>query len=492
MTQKNTAPGPDGVPGKVLGFAFGQGPLGDRLRHIFTKCLRTNWFPSKWKRARLILLRKGGRPADSPSAYRPICLLDEAGKLLERIIANRLVEHLSRMGPDLADCQYGFRERRSTVDAVFRLKSLTEASVRGLAVICYADDTLVVASGEDWSRTKALAECSTNCVVGRIERLGLKVAVHKTEAMWFHGPCRGRPAGLDLSVGEARVEIGTTIKYLGLYLDPTWRFGEHFARLAPRVRKVANALARIQPNLGGPKTKVRRLYGNVVHSVALYGAPLWAEAAMRAGARSSFGQLCAAQRLAALRVISGFRTVATETTGVLAGMPPLALLAGMYSAKYSRRVELLHQEGLAINTLQETLAMSKRHARRQLLFGWGQFLDEPRAAAQKVVGILRPHLEVWLEHGVGRLTYRTTQVLTGHGCFGEYLCRIGRDPTTRCYKCGAARDTPKHTVGECPRWARERQDLIVVIENNLSLEGLLRALVSREREVWQSLLVDRF
>ncbi|XP_020294334.1 uncharacterized protein LOC109859974 [Pseudomyrmex gracilis] len=45
MARKNTAPGPDGVPGKVLGFAFGQGPLGDRLRQLLTGCLRTSWFP---------------------------------------------------------------------------------------------------------------------------------------------------------------------------------------------------------------------------------------------------------------------------------------------------------------------------------------------------------------------------------------------------------------------------------------------------------------
>lgn len=35
-----------------------------------------------------------------------------------------------RMGPDLVDCQLGFREGRFTVDAVLRLKSLTDASVR--------------------------------------------------------------------------------------------------------------------------------------------------------------------------------------------------------------------------------------------------------------------------------------------------------------------------------------------------------------------------
>lgn len=41
-----------------------------------------------------VLLRKVGRPADSPSAYRPIVLLDKVAKLFERIITGRLINHL--------------------------------------------------------------------------------------------------------------------------------------------------------------------------------------------------------------------------------------------------------------------------------------------------------------------------------------------------------------------------------------------------------------
>lgn len=54
-----------------------------------------------------------------------------------------------------------------------------------------------------------------------------------------------------LQVGKAQIKIGTCIKYFGL--GPKWRFGEHFAWLAPRVRKVTNALKRLLPNLRGLK-----------------------------------------------------------------------------------------------------------------------------------------------------------------------------------------------------------------------------------------------
>lgn len=98
-----------------------------RLKQIFTDCLRTGWFSSEWKRANLVLLRKGSRSADSLSAYRPIYLL-EASKLLERIVAVRLTEHLSRVSPDLTVSSSSVRD--DPVDAVFRLEFLTDASIK--------------------------------------------------------------------------------------------------------------------------------------------------------------------------------------------------------------------------------------------------------------------------------------------------------------------------------------------------------------------------
>jgi len=47
MAAKNTAPGPDGVPGRVLAFAMSA--LGERLRGYFNELLRLGWFPQAWK-----------------------------------------------------------------------------------------------------------------------------------------------------------------------------------------------------------------------------------------------------------------------------------------------------------------------------------------------------------------------------------------------------------------------------------------------------------
>ncbi|KMQ85513.1 reverse transcriptase [Lasius niger] len=93
LRAKNTAPGPDGIPGRAWALALGV--LGGRLRRLFTICLRSGRFPRIWKEAEMVLLHKKERPAESSSPYRPICLLDEAGKLFERVLAARLKHHLS-------------------------------------------------------------------------------------------------------------------------------------------------------------------------------------------------------------------------------------------------------------------------------------------------------------------------------------------------------------------------------------------------------------
>lgn len=120
----NKAPGPDGIPTVAIKSAIEACP--DMFRMAMQMCLDRGEFPERWKRQRLVLLPKHGKPPGDPSAYRPICLLDTSGKLLERIILSRLLVYTEK--PDdsgLSDNQFGFRKGRSTVDAI---KAVTKAA----------------------------------------------------------------------------------------------------------------------------------------------------------------------------------------------------------------------------------------------------------------------------------------------------------------------------------------------------------------------------
>lgn len=75
----------------------------------------------------------------------------------------------------------------------------------------------------------------------------------------------------------------------------------------------------------------------------------------------------------------------------------------------------------------------------------------------------------------GSLIYRLTQMLTGHGYFGKYLCRIGADVTAECMECGARCDT-----AECLAFDEQRMVLNGVIDANLSLFAVIVALLDSE------------
>lgn len=117
-TPLGKAPGPDGVPDMVIKEIARSNP--EMLRSLLNTCFEQGVFPENWKVAKLVLLRKGSRPLDCPSSYRPICLMNTVGKFFERIIKMRLEKHLEDTD-GLNDKQYGFRKGRSTVDAALKI-----------------------------------------------------------------------------------------------------------------------------------------------------------------------------------------------------------------------------------------------------------------------------------------------------------------------------------------------------------------------------------
>ena len=59
----------------------------------------------------MVLIHKGGRNTTNPSNYKPITLLENIGKILERIINERVQRHLED-NELLNERQFDFRKRR--------------------------------------------------------------------------------------------------------------------------------------------------------------------------------------------------------------------------------------------------------------------------------------------------------------------------------------------------------------------------------------------
>ncbi|CAB0035443.1 unnamed protein product [Trichogramma brassicae] len=126
--KEHTALGPDGVPNAVLKIAGATCP--DIFLQVFTACMRSEVFPGCWKRQRLVLLPKTGKPPNEPTSFRPICMLDVVGKMLERFICDHL-QVFTESPSGLSDRQFGFRRGRSTIDVIVTVVSMAREALRG-------------------------------------------------------------------------------------------------------------------------------------------------------------------------------------------------------------------------------------------------------------------------------------------------------------------------------------------------------------------------
>lgn len=86
---KNTAPGLDGV--KSTYWRQINEDMTECIARVLTVCLRNGIFPVQWKQAQLVLIPKGTLDLERPKV-RPICLLPEIGKILERVLTDRLLD----------------------------------------------------------------------------------------------------------------------------------------------------------------------------------------------------------------------------------------------------------------------------------------------------------------------------------------------------------------------------------------------------------------
>lgn len=122
------APGLDGIPNTAVKEVVKC--CESQILKLFNNCLELGSFPSIWKRQKLVLIPKDGKPLENPSSYRPLCMIDTFGKLLEKIICKRLQESIEVV-EGLSESQYGFRKGRSTIDAIRVVIDIAKNAIEG-------------------------------------------------------------------------------------------------------------------------------------------------------------------------------------------------------------------------------------------------------------------------------------------------------------------------------------------------------------------------
>ena len=115
---KKTAVGLDGISYTLLNH------LPDKwfvhFHSIILKVWKTNMLPDIWKMSIVVPILKQGKPRSEASSYRPISLTSHSGKILEKIVLNRL-QYFCDKNKIIPVNQAGFQKGRSTTDHLVKL-----------------------------------------------------------------------------------------------------------------------------------------------------------------------------------------------------------------------------------------------------------------------------------------------------------------------------------------------------------------------------------
>ncbi|XP_071509496.1 uncharacterized protein [Diadema antillarum] len=116
------APGPDGIPSEI--FKERGVAIATKLTEQIQQFWEERSVPQDFKDADIVHLYKNKGDRASCENHRGISLLSIAGKIMARVVLNRITHHL--LDDVVSESQCGFRSNRGTKDMIFALRQLQE------------------------------------------------------------------------------------------------------------------------------------------------------------------------------------------------------------------------------------------------------------------------------------------------------------------------------------------------------------------------------
>lgn len=112
---KSQAAGPSGITPTIIKHTPYSTAV--HITRLINATICTGYFPQILKKGNIFLIPKDLKKLHDPTKYRPITLLETFSKLIERIISNRLKNHIE--GRQVNPNQFGFRPNKCTENIIF-------------------------------------------------------------------------------------------------------------------------------------------------------------------------------------------------------------------------------------------------------------------------------------------------------------------------------------------------------------------------------------
>lgn len=186
-------------------------------------------------------------------------------------------------------------------------------------------------------------------------------------------------------------------------------------------------------------------------------------------------QLGRVQRKAAIRVVSAYRTVSREAILVVSGIISIDIMAMERRRSYvQRRGE---QEPPEPEGEPQQTALDKWQDRWEAIEA-----AEERQWTRRLIRDVR----AWTGRRFGEVDFHITQALTGHGCFAQYLHRLGLLDDAGFWFCEHLNDDPNHTFFECNTWYNKRRELNMLIGEEVIAENLVSNMIN-SKDKWNAI-----
>lgn len=150
--------------------------IAEPISNIINKSLLTGQFPEKMKTTKITPVYKNGNKNDV-SNYRPIGILSNITKILEKTVNKQLMEYIDS-AKIINEKQYGFRNKSNTSTALFDFVSMLQTSL----------DQKYKTSAMFIDLRKAFETVNRKILLRKLFNIG----IHGTEHKWFSNYLQGR------------------------------------------------------------------------------------------------------------------------------------------------------------------------------------------------------------------------------------------------------------------------------------------------------------